>query len=53
MLRSLEISVPGATYAVIMLFTGFAFALWSSAQMKEAPARRSPSGAPPRMRSRF
>jgi BASS family bile acid:Na+ symporter len=53
MLRSLEISVPGATYAVIMLFTGFAFALWSSAQMKDAPARPSQGGAPRRMHSRL
>lgn len=51
MLHSLEISVPGAMYAVIMLFTGFGFALWSSAQTKDRQARLSSSGTPRRMRS--
>ena len=50
MLHSLEISIPGAIYAVIMLFMGFVFALWSSAQTKDGPAPLSPGNTPRRMR---
>jgi BASS family bile acid:Na+ symporter len=42
MLHSIEISIPGAMYGVIMLFMGFGFALWSAAQMKEGRARPRP-----------
>ena len=49
MLNSLEISVPAAMYAVIMLFLGFSFALWSSAQEKDREARLSRGGTPRRM----
>jgi BASS family bile acid:Na+ symporter len=38
MLNSLEISVPAAMYAVIMLFMGFGFALRASAQTKQRSA---------------
>ena len=38
MLQSLEISMPAAMYSVIMLFMGFGFALWSSAQIKDGQA---------------
>jgi bile acid:Na+ symporter, BASS family len=38
MLHSLEISVPAAMYAVIMLFMGFGFALWAPAQTKQRSA---------------
>jgi bile acid:Na+ symporter, BASS family len=50
LLHSLEISMPAAMYAVIMLFMGFGFAVWSSAQMKDRPPQRSPSGSPRQMR---
>ena len=49
MLHSLEISVPGAAYGVIMLFMGFGFALWAAAQTKDEPARRPPGGTLRRM----
>jgi BASS family bile acid:Na+ symporter len=51
MLNSLEISIPAAMYALIMLFLGFSFALWSSAQTKERETRIATSGTPRRMRS--
>lgn len=50
MLHSLEISIPGAAYGVVMLFLGFSFALWSAAQTRVRPARRSPGGTLPRTR---
>lgn len=50
MLHSLEISMPPAMYALVMLFMGFGFALWSSANMKGREATQLQSGAPRRMR---
>ena len=50
MLHSLEISIPGAAYGVVMLLLGFGFALWSAAQSRNRPARRSPGGTLPQAR---
>lgn len=36
MMRSIDLSIPGAAYGILMLFTGLAFALWSARRSKTA-----------------
>jgi BASS family bile acid:Na+ symporter len=38
MMRSVDLSIPGAAYGLLMLFTGLAFALWAARQSKTQPA---------------
>jgi BASS family bile acid:Na+ symporter len=34
MMRSIDLSIPGAAYGILMLFTGLAFALWTARRSK-------------------
>lgn len=38
MMGSIDLSIPGAAYGILMLFTGLAFALWSARQSRTAVA---------------
>jgi BASS family bile acid:Na+ symporter len=41
MMRSVDLSIPGATYGLLMLFTGLTFALWAARQSKATLAAAS------------